>query len=575
MLKIYRRYYQFLFRYRGKFILFLISSLVFGLATAVQPYFYKLFIDAIPAGNHQHLLQILWFYLAFRLLEVVFDLLTFWLGDLILLPASADLRQAVMKKIQELDFAFHLSRSTGSLISLIKRGDGAFFDLFHSLHHRLFRISIIFFTMLFFLNQINHWIMGIMLISFALNLLLAWFLIRKNITFRRQFNQAEDKVSEVIVDNLINFETVKLFAKENWEQERLRICFDSWLKKLWRYANSFRFIDGGVGVLGNLGLLAILFTGLKWLNQNHLTTGEYVMILGFTASFYPRFFEMIYELRNLAKNHTDIQRYLGILNEETQVKDPPQPVNLSRINGEIEFKDISFSYPEGKKDALKKFSLRLRAGQSVALVGRSGAGKTTIVKLLMRFYDPDQGQITLDKTDIKSFAKSQLRSFIGVVPQEPILFNHTIAYNIGYGADKATEQEIIAAAKMANLHDFIETLPKKYATHVGERGVKLSGGQKQRLAIARMILSNPDIVIFDEATSQLDSESEKLIQEAFWKAVKNKTTIIIAHRLSTVVKAEKIVVMKDGEFAEMGSHRSLLAQKNSLYAGFWRLQKIN
>lgn len=213
------------------------------------------------------------------------------------------------------------------------------------------------------------------------------------------------------------------------------------------------------------------------------------------------------------------------------------------------------------------------------MVGASGSGKTTLVKLLMRFYDPDKGYITIDKINIKDINKKNLRSAIGVVPQEPILFNNTVSYNIAYGLprgkagkNRATLKEVKAASKMANIDDFIESLPLKYKTIVGERGVKLSGGQKQRLAIARMILSDPAIIIFDEATSQLDSESEKLIQDAFWKVAKDKTTIIIAHRLSTVMRADKIVVMKDGRIIETGSHKQLLAKKDSLYSHFWNLQ---
>jgi len=208
----------------------------------------------------------------------------------------------------------------------------------------------------------------------------------------------------------------------------------------------------------------------------------------------------------------------------------------------------------------------------VALVGRSGSGKTTLGKLLMRFYDIDSGEITIDGINIKDFTKSTLRGFIGVVPQEPILFNNSIAYNIGYGKPGTAITAIRAAAKLANIDDFVESLPDKYQTEVGERGVKLSGGQKQRLAIARMILADPDIVVFDEATSHLDSESEKLIQDAFWKARRGKTTIIIAHRLSTIMRADKIVVMEHGKIRETGTHEGLLKKKDSLYSHFWNLQ---
>ncbi|RLF02906.1 MAG: hypothetical protein DRJ64_08850 [Thermoprotei archaeon] len=277
-------------------------------------------------------------------------------------------------------------------------------------------------------------------------------------------------------------------------------------------------------------------------------------------------------MRVVMKNYSDLTDYFGILDKNTVVKDPAKPIKMKNIKGEIEFSNVSFSYKEGKQNALKKFSLRIRAGQSVAFVGKSGVGKTTIIKLLLRFFDVNSGSITVDGVDIRKFAKDELRSHLGVVPQEPVMFNNTIAYNIGYGATRVSKREIEAAAKMAYLDEFIAELPKGYKTNVGERGVKLSGGQKQRLAIARMILSDPDIVIFDEATSQLDSESEKYIQDAFWEASENKTTIIIAHRLSTVVKADKIVVMDESGIAEIGSHRELVNKKDGLYKKYWDLQ---
>lgn len=255
-----------------------------------------------------------------------------------------------------------------------------------------------------------------------------------------------------------------------------------------------------------------------------------------------------------------------------EIKDPSNPLKLKKVSGEIRFDNVTFSYLEGKKEAVKNIDLAIREGQSVALVGRSGGGKTTIIKLLMRFYDVDKGKITIDGVDISKLTKSHLRSFIGIVPQEPVMFNNTVSYNLSYGKTGSSKKELVAASKIANLHDFIKTLPKKYNTNVGERGVKLSGGQKQRLAIARMVLSDPDIVIFDEATSQLDSENETLIQGALWKVIKNKTTIIIAHRLTTAMRADKIVVMDKGKIIEEGSHLSLLAKKKGVYRHLWDLQ---
>jgi ABC-type multidrug transport system fused ATPase/permease subunit len=246
-------------------------------------------------------------------------------------------------------------------------------------------------------------------------------------------------------------------------------------------------------------------------------------------------------------------------------------VKIKRIRGNISFEDVSFDYPEGKKGVLKNFTLHIGPGHSVAFVGRSGVGKTTVIRLLLRFYDVTKGKILVDGIDIRNFTKSQLRSFIGVVPQEPILFNNTIGFNIAYGKCQAKKREIIKAARMANLYGFIKSLPQRFETRVGERGVKLSGGQKQRLAIARMILTNPKVIIFDEATSNLDSESESLIQDSLWKIAKNRTVLIVAHRFSTVRRADRIVVLEKGKIAEAGSHLELM-RKRGLYSYLWKLQ---
>jgi len=453
----------------------------------------------------------------------------------------------------------------------MKRGDMAFFNLFHAVNIKMVRIILNFFVVMWVFSSIKIEIALVMFVTMLLNIIFAYFLIRVNILARKRFNDEEDKISSVIVDNMINFETVKLFAKEDEEYKKLGTKFVPWMKELWGYANSFRKIDVVVGTMGEISLFLVLFVGLKQVVSFDLTAAEYVMILGFVSSFYPRFFELIYELRNIAKHNVDLKKYFEVFDFETVVKDKEHPVKKESAKGEIIFDNVNFSYPEGTQNALKNISLRIREGQSVAFVGHSGAGKTTITKLLMRFFDVDSGKIMIDGVNISDLTKTNLRSFMGVVPQEPVLFNDSIAYNIGYGAGTKDLKEVIAAAKMANLHDFIKELPKGYETKVGERGVRLSGGQKQRLAIARMILSTPDIIIFDEATSQLDSESEKLIQDAFWKASKNKTTLIIAHRLSSITRADKIIVMDGGKIVEVGTHRQLL-EKGGLYRKFWRLQ---
>ena len=585
MLGIFSRFYGFLFKYKWRFGLFLLCLLLANLAYGSQPYFYKLFVASIKSGSSfEYLLKLMAIYFGVRALDLFFSMGMYYFMDNCAIYAARDARFAVVKKIQELDFAYHLTKSTGSLISAIKRGDGAFFGMSHAINIQLAGVVLQFLIMVSFFANLRLEIAGIMVISFTVALATAKLLIANNIKKRLAFNDAEDVVSGIIVDNMINYETVKLFGKEEREQARLNSAFKPWVGAFWGYGNSFRKIDFTIGTIGNISLFAVLLFSLVQVSHINLSLEDYVLVLGFVTSFYPRFFEMIYEFRNVAKQYADIEIYFSVFDLEPQVKDPEKPVLKNKVRGEIDFKNITFLYPGTKAPALKNFSLSVRQGESVAFVGRSGVGKTTLVKLLMRFYDVQRGEITIDNIDIRDFTKSQLRRFIGVVPQETVLFNDTIRFNIAYGSrdidpsipagrsGRANQKTIDAAARMAHLDEFIAHLPKKYETMVGERGVKLSGGQKQRLAIARMILADPDIVVFDEATSQLDSESEKAIQDAFWKARENKTTIIIAHRLSTVVRADKIVVMEKGKIVEMGSHRALISKKGGLYRKFWELQ---
>lgn len=571
MLKLYKTYYRFLWRYKVRMLLFFTAVILLGIASSIQPYFYKLFVDNLQAGNINQVWVVLATLIAVRFIQVILDVITFILGDWLHFDAGKDARLTIFTKIQDLDFAYHLQKSTGSLISAMKRGDGAFFGLHHIINVRFSLMIVSFVVMMFFFGGVHPLAIVLFMIQLVANILAAIFLVRINISKREKFNEEEDAISAIIVDNLINFETVKLFAQENQERERLRTQFVTWTSALWGYANTFRLIDIVIGTLANVGLAAMLYLGLWQVINKQVTLGDYVMLLGFIQAFYPKFFEFVYELRNLAKHQTDIQKYFAVLDQETEVKDPDQPHYLSQVNGDISFKDVSFSYPEGKQDAVVNFNLDVTAGESVAFVGHSGSGKTTLIKLLMRFYDPDDGLIMLDGIDIRNFTKDQLRSYMGVVPQDPILFNDTVRFNLSYGCPTASNEQLEEVIEMANLQEVIEVLPKGLDTLVGERGVKLSGGQKQRLAIARMMLSDPEIVIFDEATSQLDSQSERKIQEAFWRASANKTTFIIAHRLSTVVKADRIVVMNDGRIVEMGTHQQLLLSGGT-YAQLWNLQ---
>ena len=562
MFKVLKTFYGFVFKKRLVFTGFLFLVIISNVLFSLNPIFYKKFVDSIPSLNFDNLLNILLLYMAVRVSAVIIDMLTFWIGDYVLFQSSIDARVTIFKKVQDLDFAFHTEKSTGSLISAFKRGDSAFFSFFHDIHHRMLGVFISFIVMVYFFTSLDPFIMIMAIGSLIATLAVTKFLIANNVNKRKFFNEDEDKISGIITDNLINFETVKLFAKENWEENRLKENFRSWLNTLWGYGNSFRLIDGTMGAIINLSIFIILYLTIGETVNLRLTIGEFVLITGFLSNFYPKLWDLVWGTRDLAKNYADIEKYFELLNHEIEVKDPEHPISLASVSGQIEFINVSHSYKGGTKNAIRNLELKINKGESIAFVGRSGSGKTTITKLLMRFFDPTTGNIKIDGIDIKNFNKSTLRGFFGVVPQEAVLFNNTIGYNISYGGKGVT---LTVAAKLANISDFIESLPQKYETNVGERGIKLSGGQKQRLAIARMIMSNPDIIIFDEATSHLDSESEKLIQDAFWKYAKGKTTIIIAHRLSTISKADRIVVLDKGKITEIGNHKQLLKNKNGIY----------
>ncbi|UZE92929.1 MAG: ABC transporter ATP-binding protein [Candidatus Nealsonbacteria bacterium] len=571
MLKVFKRFYQFLFNYKKAFIAFVFVLTIATILQNLTPYIYKLLVDAIPSGNYQFLLKLIILFACIRIGANLLNTLSFYLGDKALIPAGRDARIKIFRRVQDLDFAFHVNKSTGSLISAFKRGDNAFFSLFHNLNIHVSKIVISSLVVLFFFIQITPSIALLMLLVFVGNTFISWRLIKFNIRKREIFNKVEDRISAIITDNLINYETVKFFAQEKKEEKRLKKEFKDWLDKLWGYANSFRLMDITIGILSNLGMLAILWIVVQKLMMGEISTGDLVMVFSFTTGFYLRFFDLLFSLREIAKDYADIQRYFSILDNEILIKDPKKPVKIKEVKGEIRLEEVTFDYPDGKKGVLKNINLYIKPGNSIAFVGRSGVGKTTIIRLLLRFYDVTKGKILIDGINIRNFTKSQLRSFIGIVPQEPILFNNTIGFNISYGNPRAKKTDIIKATKMANLYNFIESLPLKYKTQVGERGIKLSGGQKQRLAIARMILTNPKIIIFDEATSNLDSESEVLIQNALWKIAKNRTVLIIAHRFSTLRKADKIIVLEESQIAETGSHDELM-KKKGLYSYLWHLQ---
>ncbi|MDD4784574.1 MAG: ATP-binding cassette domain-containing protein [Candidatus Pacebacteria bacterium] len=333
-------------------------------------------------------------------------------------------------------------------------------------------------------------------------------------------------------------------------------------------------MDFIANMIKTLNIITALFIGFYYFRQGLITAGSFILLFSAIMKINNELHYLIYNYREFNKALVDVEKYLSILEEVPLVKDPEINTDIKDVDTRIELKNVTFNYPGNTNNVFKNLNLTINSNEKIALVGKSGAGKTTIVTLLLRFYDVVSGGIYIDGINVKNFKKKDLRSLFGIVPQDPIMFNDTIKYNICYGKQKASMSEIIQACKTANIYDFIESLPEKFDTQVGERGIKLSGGQKQRLAIARVVLSNPKIIVFDEATSQLDSESEKEIQDAFWKIAQTKTTIIIAHRLSTVIHADRIIVFDKGKIIESGNHKDLTELKG-IYYKLWKIQSSN
>ena len=477
----------------------------------------------------------------------------------------------IFKHLHFLSLDFHLSRQTGGLNRYIDRGTkGIDFLLRYVLFNvvptfiELVLVIIILFTLYGFQYAV------ITLITITIYVILTFIITAWRIQFRIDMNNADNNASTKMIDSLLNFETVKYFNNEKHEFSRL----DESLEKYEFAANKNRISLSLLNVSQTFvimtGITTMLVLTVFGIKQNVITVGGFVVINAYMLQLYQplNFLGTIY--REIRQSLIDMENMFKLLNEKNSVIDSGTR-NLKNFDSEITFKNISFGYQPDRM-IIKNLSFHLVKGKSLAIVGPTGAGKSTISKLLFRFYDPNSGEILINNENIKNFKQNSLRQSIGIVPQDTVLFNDTIYYNISYGNPEASHEEIIKAAKIAGIHDFIESIPNKYETIVGERGLKLSGGEKQRVAIARTVLKNPSIYFFDEATSALDSTTEKEIIENLDNISKGKTTLIIAHRLSTVSNADNIIVLDKGKIIEEGSHSTLLSTKG-LYASMWNKQK--
>jgi ATP-binding cassette subfamily B protein len=383
--------------------------------------------------------------------------------------------------------------------------------------------------------------------------------------------KADTKVTGRLADTITNTTNVKLFAGLKYEMEKFKKTMSDWVKKTAHSWNLDTIARGIQSFAMFILEFVIFYIAIKYWTTGALTAGDFIWIQAYLLELFMRIWNFGRVIREMFERLADAEEMTTILYKEYEIKDKSNAKNLKIIRGKIEFKNVDFAYDK-KFSVIKNLSFKIKSGEKVALVGPSGGGKSTVTKLMLRFFDIQKGKLLIDGQNIKDVPQDNLRQQISLVPQDPILFHRTLMENIRYGRRDATDREVETAAKLANCHEFINSFPKKYNTYVGERGVKLSGGERQRVAIARAILANNPILILDEATSSLDSHAESLIQGALANLMKNKTTLVIAQRLSTIMKMDRIIVFQDGKIVEEGAHSDLITQETGLYKKLWDLQ---
>ncbi|WP_193336443.1 ABCB family ABC transporter ATP-binding protein/permease [Devosia beringensis] len=474
--------------------------------------------------------------------------------------------------LHRLSLRFHLARRTGGLSRVIERGTKGIETIVRfTMLNILPTIVEFIITAIIFVWMFGFSYLGVLVVTIWAYLYFTVKASNWRIAIRRDMNESDTDANGKAIDSLLNFETVKYFANEKMEADRYDASMAGYERSAIRIWTSLGFLNFGQALIFYGGFLVIAIMAINGVLAGRLTLGDFVLLNTFLMQIYRPLNFIGFVYRELRQGLTDIEEMFKLLDQNPEIEDKPTAKPLVITGPVIRFDNVTFSY-DPDRAILKGVSFEVPAGKTVAIVGPTGAGKSTISRLLYRFYDVTGGAITIDGQDLRDVTQESLRSAIGMVPQDTVLFNDTIGYNIEYGRPGASAEEVRAAAAMAQVGPFIETLPKAYDTPVGERGLKLSGGEKQRVAIARTILKAPSILILDEATSALDTKTERDIQSALDVVSQNRTTVVIAHRLSTVVNADEILVLREGVVAERGNHLDLLA-KEGLYAQMWNRQR--
>ena len=543
-------------------------------ATVYLPFVLKYIVDDLDSAKQLLAapIALVVAYGALRLSSVLFGELRDTLFGRVTERAMRRIGLEVFNHLHKLDLNYHLNRQTGGVARDMERGiTGISFVM----RFMVFNIVPIFIELCFVIGVLlfNYGYSFALIIGLAVVTYVSYSVKATHwrTKFIREANAADSTSNTRAIDSLINYETVKYFGNERYEANAYDEQLAVWEQARRKNRLSLFALNGGQAFIIAIAMTSMMGLAAYRVSEGTMTIGDFVLINAFTMQIFMPLNFLGFVYREIKGSLANIEQMFSLLDKKPAIVDAKDASELIVEKGRVQFDDIHFAYDE-KRPIIKGINFAIERGQKVAVVGASGSGKSTLVKLLYRFYDVNDGAITLDGQDIKDVTQDSLRAAIGIVPQDTVLFNTTLEENIRYGRPDASDDEVTQAIKLAHLEQFIESLPDKAQTTVGERGLKLSGGEKQRVAIARTILKNPHVLVFDEATSSLDSYSEQQIMAAINEVTANNTSLVIAHRLSTIVDADNIIVMKDGVIAEQGSHQQLLA-KNSEYAALWELQQ--
>jgi ATP-binding cassette subfamily B protein len=572
--KVIRSLVPYLLEFKWRVAFVIILLIASKLANVVVPLALKEIVDAM--SKPQAMLAIPVFLIAgyglLRLFSTLFGELRDALFAKVTQRAIRRVAIQVFEHLHSLSLRFHLERQTGGVSRDIERGTrGISFLLTFLLFNILPTLLEIALVAAILFVKYNPWFAIITFATLVLYIAFTLIITEWRMVFRRTMNDKDSKANTRAIDSLINYETVKYFGNEKYEVSRYDEQMKDWEISAVKNQTSLAALNAGQSIIIAIGVTLLMLLAADEVVKGNMTVGDLVLVNVFMLQLYMPLHFLGFVYREIKNALADMEKMFRLLDANREIEDVPDAPSLQLDKATVRFEGVAFSY-DPSRQILHEVDFEIPSGNTVAVVGASGAGKSTLSRLLFRFYDVDSGCISIDGQDIRNVTQSSLRAAIGIVPQDTVLFNDTIYYNIAYGNPDASRDEVIRAAQSAHIHRFIESLPQGYDSMVGERGLKLSGGEKQRVAIARAILKNPAILIFDEATSALDSKSEKAIQDELRSIALNRTTLVIAHRLSTVVDAHQILVMDKGRIIERGTHRELLSQQGA-YAQMWSLQQ--